>query len=170
MAQPTASKIMTGARALIYVGGKQIGFFSSVDWSYSVDVQPAYVLGRFSVAEITYVDAGPVTVRCAGFRAFDGTEANGPHQTLTGATQLVPTLNKLLSAPSVDIEIVDRQTGKSVMKVINAKATNYSTSLRARDQETISVDFMGMRVTTGAENDENEAGNEGGNAANPFLA
>ena len=158
---------MTGARSLIWVGNKQIGFFSSCDWSYTTDVQPAYVLGRFSVAEITYVDAGPVTVRCAGFRAFDGTGANGPHQVLTGSTQLVPTLNKLLSAPSVGIEIVDRQSGQIMMKVVNAKATGYSTSLRARDQETISIDFMGMRVTTGAENEENlvEVG-----AANPFQA
>jgi hypothetical protein len=162
-----ASKIMTGARAIVSVGNKEIGFFSSCDWSYSVDVQPAYVLGRYSVAETTYVSAAPVTVRCAGFRAFDGTSANGPHQLLqSGATKLVPTLNDLLNAQSVDIVIVDRQNPDKVyMKVINAKATGYSTSLRAREQQTISVEFMGMRVTTGAENEENlsEVG-----AANPF--
>lgn len=158
---------MTGARAIISVGNKEIGFFSSCDWSYSIDVQPAYVLGRYSVAETTYTSAAPVTVRCAGFRAFDGTDKNGPHQLLSsGTSKLVPTINDLLNAESVDIVIVDRQNPDKVyMKVINAKATGYSTSLRAREQQTISVEFMGMRVTTGSENEENlsEAG-----AANPF--
>ena len=162
-----ASKIMTGARALISIGNKQIGFFSSCDWSYSIDVQPAYVLGRYGVAEPTYTSAPPVTVRCAGFRAFDGSSENGPHQLLSsGDSKLVPTLNDLLNAQSVDIVIVDRQNPDKVfMKVVNAKSTGYNTSLRAREQQTMSVEFVGMRVTAGSENEENlhEVG-----AADPF--
>lgn len=165
-----ASKIMTGARAVFSIGGKEIGFFSSCDWSYSVDVQPAYVLGRYSVAETTYTSAAPVTVRCAGFRAFDGKagdEKLGPHQK-AGAAKLVPTLNDLLNAQSVDILIVDRQTGKSMMRVINAKSTGYNTSLRAREQQTMSFEFMGMRVTTGEENDGTEYNATETDAVNPF--
>lgn len=163
-----ASKIMTGARAVFYIGNKPIGFFSSCDWSYTVDVQPAYVLGRYSVAETTYTSAAPVTVRCAGFRAFDGkdgADSLGPHQSV-GAAKLVPTLNDLLDAQSVDIVITDRQTKEIVMKVVNAKSTGYNTSLRAREQQTMSFEFMGMRVTTGAENEENLS--EGSGATNPF--
>lgn len=160
------SKIMTGARALIYVGGKAIGFFSSCDWSYQTRVEPAYILGRYSVAELTYVDAEPVTVRCAGFRALsddEGTKNNGPHQILPDSQKgLVPTLNQLIDAPSVDIVIYDRQNpDKAIMRVVEAKAVSYSTSLRAREQETISIDFMGKRVS--AEFDENNV--EGVSAA-----
>lgn len=165
-----ASKIMTGARAVFSIGGKPIGFFSSCDWSYSVDVQPAYVLGRYSVAETTYTSAAPVTVRCAGFRAFDGKAGDknlGPHQQ-AGAARLVPTLNDLLNAESVDILIVDRQTDEQVMRVINAKSTGYNTSLRAREQQTMSFEFMGMRVTTGQENDGNEYNANEAGAVNPF--
>jgi hypothetical protein len=155
------SKIMTGARALIYVGGKQIGFFSSCEWSYQLRVEPAYILGRYSVAELTYTDAEVVTVRCAGFRPFDGKENYGPHQTLSGASKLVPTLADLAGADSVDIVIVDRQSNKAVMQVQEARCTGYNTSLRAREQQTISMDFMGKRVS--AEGAENVV--EGGNVA-----
>ena len=136
-------------------------------------MQPAYVLGRDSVAETTYTSAAPVTVRCAGFRAFDGAAGGdlGPHQELNDSakTKLVPTLDKLLNAQSVDIVIVDRQTNKQVMVVKNAKSTGYNTSLRAREQQTMSFEFMGMRVTTGEEDNSNE--NETGGLApptNPF--
>lgn len=160
-----ASSIMTGARALIYVGGKAIGFFSSCDWAYQVRVEPAYILGRYSVAELTYVDAEPVTVRCAGFRALSTNETtgnNGPHQPLPTGSGLVPTLAQLINAPTVDIEIYDRNDpNKLIMRVIDAKATDYTTSLRAREQETISISFMGKRVS--AEFDENNV--EGANAA-----
>ena len=151
----STSKIMTGARALIYIGNTQIGFFSSCDWSYAADVQPAYTLGRYSPAAITYVDTAPVMVSCAGFRAFDGTASNGPHQTLAAGPKLVPTIDQLMSAPSVDIVITDRYTNKTVMKVANAKATGYSTGLRAREQQSLSVTFMGMRVSTGDEDGTN---------------
>jgi hypothetical protein len=154
------SKIMTGARALIYVGGKQIGFFSSCDWSYQLRVEPAYILGRYSVAELTYTDAEVVTVRCAGFRPFDKTENFGPHQSLNGG-KLVPTLAELASANSIDIVIVDRETNRAVMQVQEARCTGYNTSLRAREQQTISMDFMGKRVS--AEGAENVV--EGGNTA-----
>lgn len=159
------SRIMTGARALVYVGGKQIGFFSSCDWGYATRVEPAYILGRYSVAELTYVDAEPVTVSCAGFRALSEnatTGNNGPHQTLPTGAGLVPTLTQLIEAPSVDIEIYDRaDPNKLIMRVIDAKAVRYATSLRAREQETISIEFMGKRVS--AEFDENNV--EGRNAA-----
>lgn len=160
-----SSKIMTGARALIYISGKPIGFFSSCDWGYATRVEPAYILGRYSVAELTYVDAEPVSVRCAGFRALSENATsgnNGPHQTMPNGSGLVPTLAQLINAPTVDIEIYDRaDPNKLIMRVIDAKATGYTTSLRAREQETISIDFMGKRVS--AEFDENNV--EGSNAA-----
>jgi hypothetical protein len=158
------SAIMTGARALIYVGGKAIGFFSSCDWAYQVRVEPAYILGRYSVAELTYVDAEPVTVRCAGFRALSTNQTtgnNGPHQAVQGGS-LVPTLAELINAPTVDIEIYDRANpNKLIMRVVDAKAQDYTTSLRAREQETISISFIGKRVSA----EFNENNSEGANAA-----
>lgn len=141
----SASKIMTGARALLFINGKEIGIFSECSWSYRLDISPAYILGRYSVAETTYTGSDPVSLECAGFRPFDGQVNLGPHQIVNG-TSLVPLLNELSSYGNIDIEVFDRQTQQSVMKVVECKPTGYSTSLRARDQETLSIGFMGKRV------------------------
>jgi len=147
----STSKIMTGARAILRIGGKEIGIFSECSWSYRLDIAPAYVLGRYSVAETTYTGSDPVSVDCAGFRPVG--DAFGPHQTLTGTTALVPLLADLPNYSNVEIEIFDRQSGNSLMKVVECKPTGYSTALRARDQETISISFVGKRVSAdGIEN------------------
>jgi hypothetical protein len=80
----------------------------------------------------------------------------GPHKVAA-----VPKLQDLLQHEYLELTIIDRQTelddpdAARMMKVRNVRPVGYSTSIDARQAETITVNFVGIKVddedTTNAE-------------------
>jgi hypothetical protein len=128
-----ASKILHGARAILWVGDQQAGIFNSVSYSMNLDVAPAFILGRYSAAELNYVGAEPVSASCSGFRVLK----NGP---LT----MVPTLNELLKYTDITLTISDRATGATVLRISDCKPTGFSSQVSSRSLQDITVNFQGL--------------------------
>lgn len=127
-------QILHGARAQLIVNGKKVGIFSDVSYGVNYDVQPAFILGRYSAAELTYVGMDVVNVSATGFRVVD----NGAY-----VAAAMPKLQELMAHNEISLEIFDRQTNKSVLSVIGVRPVGWNSGQAARSQSTFSVNFLG---------------------------
>lgn len=138
-----ASKVLHGARATVWINGKLIGIFTNVSWGLSYDAQPAYILGRFSPAEIDYTAQEMVSISASGWRIYD----KGPHVSPEQGGAGIPRLQDLLNADYAVFEIFDRANpGRPIMKVTDVRHTGYSQSVSSRQLTEISMTFVGRNV------------------------
>ena len=144
----TAPRIMNGARAKLgFVDPNQggdipvfCGIFSTVSFGVTYDAQPAYILGRYSAAEIDYTSQDLVHITCSGWRVI----GRGPH-----VTAHIPKLQDLLSHQYLTMVIWDRQletkTSSGVIATITqVRPTGYNTTSSARTLQEITCSFVGI--------------------------
>ena len=130
------SRIFHGARGQLFIEGHLVGIFSDCSYGVSQDVHPAFILGRFSPAELTVTAQEAIDIRATGWRVVD----NGPY--ING----VPKLQDLLTADDITISLWDRETGKFVMTVVGCRSQGWETSLATKTQQAITVKFLGLRL------------------------
>ena len=58
----------------------------------------------------------------------------------------VPHLQDLLTHEYIQMEVMDRQTGKTICSLKSCRPTGYSTALSARNVEEITVNYVGLLV------------------------
>jgi hypothetical protein len=137
---------MHGARAQVIINGKTVGIFTNVSYGMTLDVQPAFVLGRFSPVELAYTAAEPIGISASGWRVVD----HGPFQDTA-----MPRLQDLLVAEDMTFSIYDRQTDKNIMTVVGVKHSGFNTSVAPRALEEMSLNFVGLKLSDEyAENEE----------------
>jgi len=133
------AKTIHGARVRVKINGKSVGFFNSVTWGLNNDVQPLYILGRFSPAELVVTGQEAISLTATGFRIID----LGPH-VVCG----LPHLQDLLQDGGlVSLSVEDRITGKNIALVEDAKTAGYNTSVNARGVEELTVNWIGSRLS-----------------------
>jgi len=143
---------MHGARAIVSIRGKKVGIFTNVSYGMQYDIQPAFILGRFSPAELTYTAAEPISISATGWRVFD----NGPFADAGGN---MPKLQDLLTAEDMEFAISDRQTDKNIVTVTGVRHQGFQTSIAPRALEEMTLNFMGLvlRDETNTDNAENQS-------------
>lgn len=144
------SKIMHGARAVVQLGKKRVGVFTNVSYGSAYDVQPAFVLGRFSPVELTYTGAEPIGISASGWRVI----GHGP---FTESGGNMPKLQDLLDAEDMTFSLYDRQTDQLIMTVVGVRHAGFSTSIAPKSLEEIGYNFIGLRLTDESARDNNEA-------------
>lgn len=139
-----APKVMSGARAKFGIvdpatgQARYVGIFNNVSYGLTYDAQPAYILGRYSPAEIDYTAQEPVNITASGWRVID----HGAH-----AEAKVPALADLLTHEYLVLTIVDRQNPtRNIATFRNVRPTGYSTTISARNLEEVTVTFVGIFV------------------------
>jgi len=143
-----APKVMNGARAKMGIYDPStglthiVGLFNNVSYNMTYEAQPAYILGRYSAAEIDYTSMDVVSITCSGFRVVE----HGPH-----VEAGVPRLQDLLTSEYIHLAIIDRQREAQgadgrIAIFKNCRATGYSTTISARNLEEITVTFVGLLV------------------------
>lgn len=135
-----APKIFSGARAKVFITkpGQQpvlVGIFSSLSYNVNMDVQPAFILGRYAPAELDYTAMEPVSISASGWRVI----GQGPHKAAA-----VPKLQDLLLHEYLSISVIDRATGSQVANLEFVRPTSYSASAIARQLSENSYSFLGI--------------------------
>jgi len=145
------AKVMTGARAKVYVDNVLVGLFDSCSWSVNIGAEPIHILGRYSAAEITQTSYEAVTVNCSGFRLI----GNGGH-----ILPKVPKLQDLLNLETITLAMTDRQeedpSKALIMTVQNCIPVSYSTGANAKSTSRIQISYLGT-----THSDESGAQDEG---------
>lgn len=132
------TRVMTGARAILSVGGAKMGVFNNFSYGQQFDVEHAYILGKFNPDEIVYTAMGPVSCQASGWRVID----QGPH-----VQGKVPKLQDLLTHDYITLTVVDRQSGKTIASITQVRPTGYTTQVTSRQAEEISVSFTGLLIS-----------------------
>jgi hypothetical protein len=115
---------------------RPVGIFNSVSLGLTYDAQPAFILGRYSPAEIDYVAQEPIPVSLSGWRVFD----HGAH-----LEALVPSLDQLMNHEYLTITLVDRQNPSRAVGVVRGfRPTGYTTNVSARGLVEMTVNGMGL--------------------------
>ena len=135
---------MSGARARVGLYDpttgltRIVGLFSNVSWNVTYETAPAFILGRFSAAEIDYTSMDPISVTCSGYRVIE----HGPYVE-TG----MPKLQDLLTSDYLSLAIIDRQRealgldGRiGIFKQV--RNTGFSTAISARNLEEITATYV----------------------------
>lgn len=66
------SQVFNGARALLMINNKAMGFFNNISWSVRQEKIPAFAIGSHSPRELTPVSQEAIQVNLAGFRVVGG--------------------------------------------------------------------------------------------------
>jgi hypothetical protein len=139
----SAPKVMHGARGLVYItdpnngSSTLVGLFNSISYGVTIDVQPAFILGRFSAAELGATAWEPVSISCSGWRVVN----SGPH-----TTARVTRLQDLLQNDYISMAVVDRESGLTIANIQSVRPTGYTTTLTNRQLEEFTSTYMGILV------------------------
>lgn len=149
MSQET--KTFHGTRALLNAistnGNTQgavqaLGIFESIETGVSHDHFEPFILGRASAGEIVIMGQSPIMVRLSGFRKIDRVLEFGPH----GTQNLdMNSLEEIIrDVKGLDIQIVDRVTGRIVMMVHECKVVSHNFSVAAKQPARLSLELVGL--------------------------
>jgi len=143
------SKVLHGARAVLWVGTTPVGLFNNVSYGVTYDVSPVYILGRASAAELAYVGMEVIEISASGFRIL----GNGPFGTIDKGTgsALVPRLQEILTYQDLVVSLHDRletdpEKG-NIMTVTNVKPRGFSSSVGARGLQEMTVNLVGLYLS-----------------------
>lgn len=136
------SQILTGARAkiMLTIGDgpnatiKTVALFNNCTWQIRQGKEPAFILGRFSPAEITPTTQESVSMTLSGFRIIE----QGPY------TMGVSKLQDLLNEGDFMVSVEDRQTKKTIFKAHGCRIQGWSSGVAARGVSDIRLDVIGM--------------------------
>lgn len=140
MASP---KVMSGARAKVGMldpNTKQVrvvGIYNNFSYSLQLDVQPAFILGRFTAASLDYTSVEPCHCTAGGWRVV----RHGAH-----VEGRVPNIKDLLNHEYIQIVVVDRQTFAPVATIRDVRPTGYSSAFTARQLTELTMTYVGIIV------------------------
>lgn len=143
------SKVLTGARAKVYVNNKLVGIYETCTYNMNIGTEPIHLLGRYSPDEITPTSYEAVTISCSGFRIV----GQGPH-----VLPAVPKLQDLLTLEAVTLAIVDRQSGATILTAIGCVPNSYNGNHNARATSRITINYTGLRLSDEAGDQDEGAG------------
>lgn len=154
--QPTASKVITGGRAVVTIKGSTgspvvIGIFDSVSTSESISSEDIHILGRYSASEIALTAYNVVNVQCSGFRVYGfGVKALGQF----------PTLNQLLGLGVITLTIADRENpaGPALATIIGCLPDTNSNNYQSRSTSKINITYKGIMLVDESAPNDAEAG------------
>jgi hypothetical protein len=146
------AKVLSGARAKLgFYDGNQVnyvGIFSDCSYGVTYDCQPAFILGRYSAAELDYTAMEVVHITANGFRIVD-------HGWWADAN--FPSLSQLMSANYMTMSILDRQTLKEIARIDQVRPVAATGGFSARQLSTSTHTYMGLLISDESQPDNVEA-------------
>lgn len=136
-------KVVSGARCKLGVVDPStgvtrfLGTFESISYGFQYDIQPAYILGRWTCASLDYTSVEPVQISTSGWRVVD----HGPHQ-----DGFLPRVQDLLTSEYMTLVVQDRQTKKLIATIEGVRPGGYSTGVAARQLTQVNQQWTGLIV------------------------
>lgn len=162
------SSVLTGARAIVYVGKTPVGIFANCTWSVRQDKVPAFILGRYNPAEIVPTSQEPVTMNLTGYRVI----GSGPYAIKTGnqagGGTMATALANLLNETDFSVSIVDRRSAAGappIFTVMGCRVTGWSSGVAARGVSDIRLDIVGLMAFDESDPNGKYADDTGGQGA-----
>lgn len=141
------SKTMSGHRAKIFVDNQLVGLYDSVSYGENIGMEPVFILGRTSAAEIVELSYEAIQVDCSGFRII----GEGVHR-----LPRFPKLQDILGLGEITLAVTDRESGETVATIIGCKPMRNGQGHNAKQTSRIQVSYMGL-ILSDEDGDSQEA-------------
>lgn len=153
------SKVLHGARGILWIGNSPAGIFNSCQYGVTYDVKPVFILGRFSAAELVYAGMEVIGLTMSGFRVTD----HGPFAVIDKETgsRLIPRLQDLLAYDDISVSLHDRlesDPNKPIMIVTMVKPVGFNSSMAARSLGDLTVTMQGIHLSDEEGDNDETAG------------
>jgi hypothetical protein len=132
---------MHGARAKVSIydpttgQAKVVGIWNSFDYRVDYDVQPSFILGRFSAAELTTTGVEPVVINAQGWRVVD----HGPF-----VEGRLTNIKDLLTQEYLVLTVIDRQTQQAIATIRGCLPTGMSSGVSAKALQESRNTYLGL--------------------------
>lgn len=151
-----AAKVVHGARAKVFIvdgsgNARVVGIWNNFSYGVTYDVQPAFILGRFSAGDLVTTAVEPVSITAQGWRVVD----HGPW--VEGG---LSNIKDLLNQNFLLLQVYDRQTKKFIASVRGCLPTGTSSGASAKQLMELTNTYLGLLM-----DDESVANNEASDAA-----
>jgi hypothetical protein len=160
LAAQTAGKslVLSGARALVEIGGVIVGCFESCTWTSAISTEIIHTLGRYSAHEVVSTAYEAVDINCSGFRIMGA----NPNDAKGGGFAKI---SQLLTQETVTITIVDRQSATDatgagstvVLTVVGCVPTSYSSGFQAKSASRFQISYRGTRADYSSDASDGES-------------
>ncbi len=131
------SQTFSGARAIFSINGNKLAYASDCNYTINHDVQEITVLDRINPLEHAEVGYS-VSFSCNTFRVANQSAVK---------IGIAPKLEQILTQSELTAELIDRLTGKTLLRVIGVKMTSRSGGVSARGVATESWSFVGIKAS-----------------------
>lgn len=132
-----ASQAFTGVRAIFKINGKQVAFASNCSYTINHTLTPIEVLDRLNPIE--YAETGyNVEFNCSTFRVAHKSAVD---------LGIQPVLEKILTQPELTVELQDRVTDATLLRVIGVKMSSRAGTIDARGVATETWNFVGLKAS-----------------------
>lgn len=134
-------KTMSGARAKVYMTDRNtgetflVGIWSSFSYSVTHDVQPSFILGRFSAAELSTTGVEPVSITAQGWRVVNA----GPY-----SKGRLTNVKDLLTQEYLKLDVLDRQTNQKVASIEYCLPTGTSSTVSTKQLQESTNTYLGL--------------------------
>jgi hypothetical protein len=138
-------RVFHGARAKVSIfdpvlgTARLIGIWNSFDYAVTYDVQPSFILGRYSAAELTTTGVEPVVIHAQGWRVVD-------HDAFTEGR--LSNIKDLLAEEYLVLSVIDRTTKKTVATIRGCRPTGESETASAKALQTLRMSYLGLLMDT----------------------
>lgn len=139
------SKVVHGARAKVSIfdpttgQSRIVGIWNNFSYNVVYDVQPAFILGRFSAAELTTTGVEPVIINAQGWRVID----HGPF-----AEGRLANIKDLLNQEYLLLTVHDRQNpNKVIAQIRGCLPTGTSSTVSAKQLQESTNTYVGLLLS-----------------------
>ncbi len=131
------SQTFTGARAVFKIQGTQIAYASNCSYTINHQVQAIETLEKLNPIE--HAEVGyDVSFSCNSFRVANNSAVN---------LGIQPVLESILTQPELTVELIDKISTATMLRIVGVKMTSRSGSVDARGVATESWSFVGLKAS-----------------------
>lgn len=137
----SASKVMTGARAIVRINQQIVAAFANCSWAVRQPKEAIFILGAYAPVELTPTSQEAISMTLTGFRVINASNDGGsPYSTVNQMEKL----QNLLNDHDFQVSITDRQSGKVLANVTGCKIVSQSSGAAARGITDLRLEVMGL--------------------------
>lgn len=140
MAKP---QLFSGARGQIKVAGKVLAFITDISIDAPQQVRAVHTFGSMNAKSVEPLQSGPVSVSFGRVIPVNDSTGAAVDSSLIGLS-IEPTIQAMLSADDIDVEILDNTTKTTYALIRNCRFAGRSLSMSASQLATERIQLMGI--------------------------